>query len=122
MNIDFMNSMNGGMSEPAMNIENREDGYEVIVKAPGIGPEDLQVEIVKDKLIIYHLLPVFSKINGENSEQRSIHFLTRMVVPTNVDVENVSARYDEEHRSLILHLPYNHLHQDFHRKVDIERW
>lgn len=122
MNIDFMNTMNGGMSEPVLNIENREDGYEVMVKAPGIRPEELQVEIMKDKLMIYHLLPIFSKINGENSELRSIHFLSRMVIPSDVDVENISARYDDDHKFLILHLPFNHLHQDFHRKVEIERW
>jgi HSP20 family molecular chaperone IbpA len=122
MNTDFMNTVNGGMSEPVMKIENREDGYELMIKAPGIGPEELQVEIVKDRLMVYHLLPIFARVKGEESEVRSIRFLSRMVIPSDVDLESISARYDEDRRHLILHLPFNHLHQDFHRKVDIERW
>lgn len=122
MNTDFMNTVNGGMSQPILNVESKEDGYEMLIKAPGIEPEELQIEIIKDKLMIYHLLPVFAKTKGEDSEVRSIRFLSRLVIPSDVDVEAVTARFDDERRQLKLHLPYNHLHQDFHRKVDIERW
>jgi len=122
MSIDFMNTANGGMSQPIMNIENKENGYEVVVKAPGIEPDDLQVEIMKDKLMIYHLLPIFGKVAGETSEMRSIRFISKMQIPTDVDVENISAHYDDDRRYLKLELPVDQSQQDFHRKVQIERW
>ncbi len=122
MGIDFMNTANGGMSQPVMNIENKENGYEVTVKAPGIDPDDLQVEILKDKLMIYHLLPIFAKVEGEESEMRSIRFISKMQIPADVDVENISAHYDDEERYLKLELPVDQSQQDFHRKVQIERW
>ncbi len=122
MSIDFMNTANGGMSQPILNIENRENGYEVTVKAPGIEPDELQVEILKDKLMIYHLLPIFGKNEGETSEMRSIRFISKMQIPADVDVESISARYDEDQRYLKLDLPSDQTQQDFHRKVNIERW
>ena len=122
MSIDFMNTANGGMSQPILNIENSDNGYEVTVKAPGIEPDDLQVEIMKDKLMIYHLLPIFGKVEGETSEMRSIRFISKMQIPADVDVESISARYDDDHRYLKLELPTDQSQQDFHRKVDIERW
>ena len=122
MSIDFMNTANGGMSQPILNIENTENGYEVTVKAPGIDPDELQVEILKDKLMIYHLLPIFGKTEGETSEMRSIRFISKMQIPADVDVENISARYDEDSRHLSLDLPSDQTHQDFHRKVNIQRW
>lgn len=122
MSIDFMNTANGGMSQPILNIENKGNGYEVVVKAPGVEPDDLQVEIMKDKLMIYHLLPVFGKVEGETSEIRSIRFISKMQIPADVDVENISAHYDDDQRYLKLELPTDQSQQDFHRKVQIERW
>ncbi|WP_373511848.1 Hsp20/alpha crystallin family protein [Persicitalea sp.] len=122
MSIDFMNTANGGMSQPIMNIENTEDGYEVMVKAPGIEPDELQIEILKDKLMIYHLLPIFGKSEGESSDMRSIRFISKMQIPADVDVEGISARYDDDRRYLMLDLPADETHKDFHRKVNIERW
>ncbi|GHB80895.1 Hsp20/alpha crystallin family protein [Persicitalea jodogahamensis] len=122
MSIDFMNTANGGMSQPILNIENRENGYEVTVKAPGIEPDELQVEILKDKLMIYHLLPIFGTSDGESSEMRSIRFISKMQIPADVDVESISARYDEDRRYLTLELPSDQTQQDFHRRINIERW
>jgi len=122
MSIDFMNTTNGGMSQPILNIENTDNGYEVTVKAPGIDPDELQVEILKDKLMIYHLLPIFGKTEGESGEMRSIRFISKMQLPADVDVENISARYDEDRRCLSLDLPSDQTQQGFHRKVNIERW
>lgn len=122
MSIDFMNTTNGGMSQPILNIENRDHGYEVTVKAPGIDPDELQVEILKDKLMIYHLLPIFGKTESETSEMRSIRFISKMQLPADVDVESISARYDEDRRCLTLDLPSDQTQQGFHRKVNIERW
>ncbi len=122
MSIDFMNTANGGMSQPILNIENLDNGYEVTVKAPGIDPDELQIEILKDKLMIYHLLPIFGRTEGETSEMRSIRFISKMQIPADVDVEGISARYDEDSRYLKLELPSDDTQQDFHRKVNIERW
>lgn len=122
MNVDFLNTINGGMSEPSVDIKSKEDAYEITVKAPGIGPDDLEVEIRKDKLLIYHLLPLFTRTGEENEKDlHSIRYISRMVIPSDVEIEGIVARYDDSKRLLKLHLPYNDVHE-IRRKLDIERW
>lgn len=128
MNIDFINTVNGGMSEPSIKLDKGSDGFEVVVKIPGIEVEDLQLEVVKGKrnsnnLKLFHLLPIFSQENLSDDEQwKTIRFINTFVIPDGVDIDNISARYDDDHRQLVLFLPFGDEQGDYHRKVDIERW
>ena len=128
MNIDFINTVNGGMSEPSIKLDKGSDGFEVVVKIPGIEVEDLQLEVVKGKrnsnnLKLYHLLPIFSQENLSEEEQwKTIRFINTFVIPDGVDIENISAKYDDTLRHLVLFLPFGNEQGDYHRKVDIERW
>ena len=128
MNIDFINTVNGGMSEPAIHLERGSDGFEVVVKVPGIDVEDLQLEVVKGKknatnLKLYHLLPIFSQESRDDEEQwKTIRFINTFVIPDGVDIENISARYDDVMRHLVLSLPFGSEKGNYRRKVDISRW
>jgi HSP20 family molecular chaperone IbpA len=128
MNIDFINTVNGGTSEPAIKLERGSEGLEVVVKIPGIEVEDLQLEVVKGKsnsnnLKLFHLLPIFSQEHLSEEEQwRTVRFINTFVIPDGVDIENISAKYDDTLRHLVLFLPYGNEKGDYHRKVDIERW
>lgn len=128
MNIDFINTINGGMSEPAIKLDRGSEGFEVVVKIPGIEVEDLQLEVVKGKknttnLKLFHLLPIFSQENLPEDEQwKTVRFINTFVVPEGVDVEHITAKYDDSLRHLVLFLPYGDEEGDYHRKVDIERW
>ncbi|SEI70305.1 hypothetical protein SAMN05216327_103338 [Dyadobacter sp. SG02] len=128
MNIDFINTVNGGMSEPSIKLDKGSDGFEVVVKIPGIEVEDLQLEVVKGKrnsnnLKLFHLLPIFSQENLPDDEQwKTIRFINTFVIPDGVDIDNISARYDDDRRQLVLFLPFGDEQGDYHRKVDIERW
>lgn len=128
MNIDFINTVNGGMSEPSIKLNKGSDGFEVVVKIPGIEVEDLQLEVVKGKrnsnnLKLFHLLPIFSQENLPDDEQwKTIRFINTFVIPDGVDIDNISARYDDDRRQLVLFLPFGDEQGDYHRKVDIERW
>lgn len=128
MNIDFINTVNGGMSEPTIQLERGSDGLEVVVKVPGIEVDDLQLEVVKGKknttnLKLYHLLPIFSQESLPEEEQwRSVRFINTFVIPNGVNTENITARYDESSRHLVLHLPYGDEQDEYRRKVDINRW
>ncbi len=128
MNIDFINTVNGGMSEPSIKLDKGSDGFEVVVKIPGIEVEELQLEVVKGKrnsnnLKLFHLLPIFSQENLPDDEQwKTIRFINTFVIPDGVDIDNISARYDDDRRQLVLFLPFGDEQGDYHRKVDIERW
>jgi len=123
MHIDFNNTINGGLSEPIVHLKKGTEGYQVTVKAPGIESEDLQLEIVKNNIRLFHLLPIFSQEESrEEEEWKTIRFISTLAIPDGVDADNITARYDSEKRHLVLFLPFNHQQNDFRRKVEIERW
>ena len=69
------------------------------------------------------MLPIFSQENLPDEEQwKTIRFINTFVIPDGVDIDNISARYDDGRRQLVLFLPFGDEQGDYHRKVDIERW
>jgi HSP20 family molecular chaperone IbpA len=122
MHIDFNNTINGGLTEPMVRQKREESGYEVVVKVPGVEADDLQLEIVNGKMSLYHLVPIFSQSDSDEEQWKTIRFISTMVIPNDVDQDNISARYDDAKRQLIMNLPFNHQQDDSRRKVDIERW
>jgi HSP20 family molecular chaperone IbpA len=122
MHIDFNNTIHGGFSEPIVNQTKEAHGYEVVVKVPGIEADDLQLEIVNGKMSLYHLLPIFLHEESLEEQWKTIRFISTIMIPSDVNQDNISARYDDDKRQLVMSLPFNHQQDDFRRKVEIERW
>lgn len=120
--IDVNNTINGGVSQLGFDVENQKEGYQIRVNAPGVDADGLQVEIVKNRIFVFHTLPVFGARVEDEEELFSPRVLAKMTVPSDVDVENISARYDDDEHSLLVFMPYNHLHDDFRKSVEIDRW
>ncbi|WP_025762428.1 hypothetical protein [Dyadobacter tibetensis] len=126
MNIDFINTVNGGMSASAVHLKENENDYEVHVKIPGIEVEDMQIEILKtpkgkSALKLFHLLPVFGTEKDEVHEWKSIRVINNFILPDGVAHEEISADYDRAGRELILRLPFGHDASGFRKTVDIGR-
>jgi HSP20 family molecular chaperone IbpA len=122
MHIDFNNTIHGGISEPQVNQRREENGYEVTVRTPGIEVDDLQLEIADGKMSLYHLLPIFSQESTGDEEWKSIRFISTVLIPDDVDQDQISARYDEAGRHVVMNLPVSPQQDDIRRKVEIERW
>ena len=122
MHIDFSNTINGGLTEPVIQQRKGDDGYEVTAKVPGVEVDDLQLEIANGKMSLYHLLPIFAQHESDEELWKTIRFISTIVIPNDVDQDNITARYDDDKRQLIMTLPFNHEQDDTRRKVDIERW
>lgn len=120
--IDVNNTLNGGASQPDVQIDNKQDGYHLKVNSPGVDADGLQVEIVKNKLYIFHTLAVFGQQFEDEEPLQSPRFLANVTIPHDVDMENISAHFDEEVHKLVVVMPFNHLHDDFRRTVEVERW
>lgn len=120
--IDVNNTINGGVSQLGFDVESQKEGYQIRVNAPGVDADGLQVEIVKNRIFVFHTLPVFGARFEDEEELFSPRVLAKMTVPSDVDVENISARYDDDEHSLLVFMPYNNLHDDFRKSVEIDRW
>lgn len=124
MNIDFINTVSGGMSVPAIDLKELKHEYRVTVKTPGIEVEDLEVEIEKNSkgkntIKLYHLIPIFADQNDEQHQWKSIRVINHFVLPDGVDTQEITANYDQQRRALVLHLPFGTDDHNFRKKVDI---
>ena len=112
--VDTLNTLNGGMSAPSYKLERSSDEYTLDVRAPGVSPELMRVEVVEDKLMIYHLLEF-----GHEKKEVVPNIISVIPIPDEVDTKKVSAVYEYNQRHLLVHLPFGVKSQGYYRSVDI---
>ena len=59
--IDYANTTNGGMSEPTLAVQQNEEGYEVKVKKAGVSADNFGLDVVNDRLWVYHFVDLFAE-------------------------------------------------------------
>jgi HSP20 family molecular chaperone IbpA len=111
--IDVLNTLNGGVSEPQLNLAHYEDYREIHLRVPGINLDDVRVEIHNSNLSIFYLINIVCS-------ERLIplpRFVYNHNVPYYIDINKINARLEEE--ELIVNLPYNRLANGYHKDVTI---
>jgi HSP20 family molecular chaperone IbpA len=111
--IDVLNTLNGGVSEPQMNLGHFEEYREIRLKVPGISLEDIRVEIHNNNLSIFYLINI---VSGDKMIPLP-RFVYNRNVPYYIDISKINARLEEE--ELIVNLPYNRLANGYHKDVRI---
>lgn len=109
--IDVLNSLNGGVSEPQLNLEHFEKYREIRLKVPGINCDEIRVEIHDNNLSIFYLINLVC--SGKLIPLP--RFVYNRNVPYYIDISKINARLDEE--ELIVNLPYNHLANGYHKDI-----
>ncbi len=120
--IDYANTTNGGMSEPVILVNQGKEGYEVRIKVPGLSADSFQIDILDNRLWVYHLVTLFTERPEGMDNLKSLRTIGNLFLPNDVNVEEIVARYDEDTRELNINLPYNHSKRNFRRHIDIEKW
>ena len=113
--INVLNTLNGGMSEPKLLLQQLESHREVGVSVPGVNNESLQVEIHNNILSIFYL---FQMESNKNSIQIP-RFVYSKVIPYFIDSENITASVEGNY--LWVKLPFNKLANGDHRKITINQ-
>jgi HSP20 family molecular chaperone IbpA len=113
--IDVLNTLNGGLSEPQMNMNHHEDFREIRVKVPGIKLEDIHVEMHNNSLSIYYFLNL---VSGEKLIQLP-RFVYSRNVPYFINISKINARMEND--ELIVTLPFNHLANGYHKEIKIKQ-
>jgi HSP20 family molecular chaperone IbpA len=111
--IDVLNTLNGGVSEPQMNMNHHEQYREIKLKVPGIKQEDVHVEVHNNNLSIYYFINVLS---NEKLIQLP-RFVYNRSVPYFIDINEIKARL--EHEELVVKLPFNKLANGYHKDIRI---
>jgi len=111
--IDVLNTLNGGVSEPQVNMNHYEDHREIRMKIPGIKQEDVHVEVHNNNLSIYYFINIVS-----NDKLIQIpKFVYNRSVPYFIDINGINARMEDE--ELIVKLPFNTLANGYHKEIRI---
>ena len=111
--IDVTNTMNGGTSEPIVQLEHFPTFRRITFRVPAIDGENLKVEINNNQLMIYYFTPI-------RSQGRQIKFprvLYNKSIPYFVDVDQIVATQGEN--EWVVRLPFNELANGYHRDISL---
>jgi HSP20 family molecular chaperone IbpA len=109
--IDVLNTVNGGTSEPQMNLTHYEGYREIRMKVPGIKPDDIHVEVHNNNLSMFY----FINIASNDKMVQLPRFIYNRNVPYYIDISKIKARFDNE--ELVVKLPFNRLANGYHKEI-----
>lgn len=104
---DMLNTLNGGVVHTSLQQRSLADRIEIIAKAPGLHPEQFQLVLSGNKLIIYSLIIPYSQQEEEESEGAVFGvpmFYREIALPPVVDYSRISAEYEQG--QLKINAPY----------------
>jgi hypothetical protein len=111
--IDVLNTVNGGVSEPQLNLAHYEDYREIRLKIPGIPTDDIRVEIHNNNLSIFFVMNI---ICGDKLVQLP-RFVYNRNVPYYIDIRKIKASIENE--ELVVNMPFNPLANGYHKEIKI---
>ncbi len=101
---DFMGS-DYGMSIPAVNVRETEEGYFLELAAPGLLKEDFNISVEKDMLVISSEKEITSETEEGKVRRKEFNyssFRRSFTLPKTVDKDNIKANYDKGVLHLVL--------------------
>ena len=111
--IDVLNTVNGGVSEPQMELVHYEDYRDIHLKIPGIKVEDIHVEIHNNNLSIFYVINIICN----NKMVLLPRFVYNRNVPYYIDISKIKARLENE--LLVVNLPFNRLANGYHKEIKV---
>lgn len=111
--IDVLNTVNGGLSEPQMNLNHFQDYREIRIKVPGIKQEEIHVEVHNNNLSIYYYINLVST----DKLIQLPRFVYNKNVPYFIDINKINAKMEND--EIIVQLPFNRLANGYHKEIKI---
>lgn len=112
--VDVLNTLNGGMSEPQLSIQEDEEAREVRMKIPGVNKDAVHVEIHNNTLTVYH----FTLVQSQDKLIDMPRIVYSKTIPYFIDISKISARSEMD--SLIVSMPFNRMAKGYHRNLRIK--
>ena len=111
--IDFRNTISGGMTDNTVKAWAAKEGYKMAIQAPSIHQDDIRIEIRDKRFMIYYMLDVL-----EGTAQMP-YYLVNMPLSPDVDINNITARYEDNGRIYIT-APFNDWAKGEPRSIELE--
>lgn len=111
--VDINNTLNGGISQPDVNVVNKGDHLVMKVRVPGVEVLNLDVEIIHNNIVVQH--PITLALSEENITLPQV--VAAYPITAGIDYQNITASKVEDHLEVII--PYNDLARGLNRHIDI---
>lgn len=112
--IDFANTVSGGMVETNAQAWREEDGYKLVIKAPSVDIDKIQIQTANKRFMVYYMMDVL-----EGKEQMP-YFLINLPLSPEVDVERISAKFENER--IYISAPFNDWAKGQAHHIDIDKY
>jgi len=112
--VDVLNTLHGGISEPAVKLQQQATGREIRVHVPGVEKEALQVEVHNNSLSVFYLIPIDSA--GKLIQMPVVIY--NKTIPYFIEISEIKAVYEDN--ELVVQLPYNKLSSGYNKKIQID--
>ena len=109
--IDFANTINGGMIETTAQAWQETEGYRMVVNAPTIAADKIRVEVADKRFMVFYTLDV---LEGEGQMP---YFLVNLPLSPEVDVDGITARF--ENGKIYIRAPFNGWARGERREIDL---
>jgi hypothetical protein len=109
--IDVLNTVNGGVSEPQLNLIHYEYYREIRLKIPSIKLEEVHVEVHNNNLSIFYIINIISK----DKMVQLPRFVYNRNVPYYIEISKIKALIENE--ELVVNLPFNRLANGYHKEI-----
>jgi HSP20 family molecular chaperone IbpA len=111
--IDVMNTLNGGTSQPLVQLKQYDTHRQITIRIPGISLDKVRMEVNNNQLVIYY----YTVLKSEDLEVPVPKVLYSKGLPYFVDVDKITASREEH--SLVVRLPFNERADGYHRDISI---
>lgn len=110
--LDLANTINGGMAQVSMQGWQSEDGFHLVLHAPGAPLDKIRVEAINQRFVVYYHLECLS---GE--AQLPYYLLNVPLLPV-VDVNGITARISEG--KIHIFAPFNDWSKGARKEIALE--
>jgi len=105
-----MNVIGGGITSHKIILIRNQNHYLLKVKVPGVGSEQLNIELLNENLFVFQ--------NLSFDENMQLPYLIHALrIPIDVDFEMIHAEYEDKTLNVIM--PFNQMANGYHREVEI---
>jgi len=112
--VDVLNTINGGISEPFLSLQEQDSAREITVRVPGLTSESLQTEIVNNTLTIFYMIPI--NINGQLMLVPQIIY--NKTIPYFINTAKID--FLQRDHELVVRLPFNELRDGSTHRMELD--
>jgi HSP20 family protein len=88
--LDLLNTLGGGIAQPQMRVDTREQGVVIRIAAPSVRPENIHVLLNNSRLTVY------GEYRHQPGDQLAAPLFTRVLdLPANLDLTRIDAVHEQ---------------------------